>query len=181
MFAAAERLSRIVPSAALWPANPSISGQQTPSTYGHYALAVTARDLDYLIAFNRGKRISALLSDLWVNKGGYLGAREALQAAILEDNILDGTEDLTGIHVMTIHRSKGKQFDGVIIFEYPNRVANEWMSSLVWRDDPFPYHRSRRILRVGLTRAISHVLILHPPYPKCPILEPNDMFSRQVK
>lgn len=140
-----------------------------------------ARDLDYLIAFNRGKRISALLSDLWVNKGAYLGAREALQAAILEDNILAGTEDLTGIHVMTIHRSKGKQFDGVVVFGYSNRVANGWMSSLVWRDDPFPHNRSRRILRVGLTRAISHVLILHPPYPKCPILEPNEMFSRQVK
>lgn len=140
-----------------------------------------ARDLDYLIAFNRGKRISALLSEIWMNNGAYLGAREALQTAILEDNILAGTEDLTGIHVMTIHRSKGKQFDGIVIFGYPIPVARGWMSSLLWRDDPFPYHRSRKILRVGLTRAISHVLILHPPYPKCPILEPTEPLSKQVK
>lgn len=132
-----------------------------------------AKDLDYLIAFNRGKRISALLSELWINSGNYVGARGAVQEAITEDNMLAGSEDLTGIHVMTVHRSKGKQFDGVVIFGYSSHATNGWQSSLIWRDDPWPHNRSRKILRVALTRARSHVLILHPRYPKCPILEPT--------
>ena len=140
--------------------------RQSPDSF----IQELAKDLDYLIAFNRGKRISALLSELWTNRGNYFGAREAVQEAITEDNILAGMEDLTGIHVMTIHRSKGKQFDGVVIFGHSNHVADGWQSSLMWRDDPWPHNRSRKILRVALTRARSHVLILHPRYPKCPIL-----------
>jgi len=101
----------------------------------------------------------------------YVQAREAGDAALAEDQILSGVEDLTGIHVMTIHRSKGKQFDGVIILREGRRTgAKLWSSSFVWRDNQRPYPRSRRILRVAITRAMKHVLILDPVFPRCPIL-----------
>lgn len=133
-----------------------------------------AGDLDYLIAFNRGKRIAANLSAMWMNEGAYMRAREALDAALVEDQLLSGVDDLRGIHVMTIHKSKGKQFDAVIIVREGQRLgANQWQSTLVWRDDPAPHHRSRKILRVGITRAKSRVLILEPFYPACPILSPH--------
>ncbi|MDP2762067.1 MAG: ATP-dependent helicase [Sideroxyarcus sp.] len=133
-------------------------------------------DLDYLIAFNRGKRISANLSAMWIAEGAYVRAREALDAALVEDQLLAGMEDLRGIHVMTIHKSKGKQFDAVIIVREGQRLgAFEWRSTLVWRDDPAPYNRSRKILRVGITRAKVHVLMLEPFYPPCPILTPHTL------
>lgn len=135
-----------------------------------------AENLDYLIAFNRGKRISANLSAMWINEGAYVRACEALDAALTEDQLLAGIEDLRGVHVMTIHKSKAKQFDAVIIVREGQPLpSKQWQSSLVWRDDPPPYYRSRRILRVGITRAKRHVLLLEPFYPKCPILTPHQL------
>jgi DNA helicase-2/ATP-dependent DNA helicase PcrA len=135
------------------------------------SLSALAGNLDYLVAFNRGKRISANLSTLWSDRGCYAEGRQAVDAALAEDQILSGIEDLTGIHVMTIHRSKGKQFDGVIILREGRRTgAKTWSSSFVWRGDQSPYPRSRRILRVAITRAMKHVLILDPFFPPCPIL-----------
>jgi DNA helicase-2/ATP-dependent DNA helicase PcrA len=71
---------------------------------------------------------------------------------------------------MTIHRSKGKQFDGVIILREGRMGAKGLSSSFVWRGDQFPHLRSRKILRVAVTRAKKHVLFLNPVYPTCPIL-----------
>lgn len=139
-------------------------------------LSSIAGDLDYLIAFNRGKRIAANLSTMWVDEGAYVRAREALDNALMEDQLLSGIEDLRGIHVMTIHKSKGKQFDAVIIVREGQRIgANRWQSTLIWRDDPAPHYRSRKILRVGITRAKTHVLMLEPLYPPCPILTPHTL------
>ena len=135
-----------------------------------------ADNLDYLIAFNRGKRIAANLSAMWINEGAYVRAREALDTALVEDQLLADLEDLRGIHVMTIHKSKGKQFDAVIILREGQRLGpRQWRSTLVWRDDVAPYHRSRKILRVGITRAKNRVLMLEPTYPPCPILTPHTL------
>lgn len=73
-------------------------------------------------------------------------------------------------HTGTIHKSKGKQFDGVIIVREPRHDGEKFVSSLVWRNDTPPYARSRKILHVAITRAQTHVLILNPAFPKCPIL-----------
>lgn len=44
-------------------------------------------------------------------------------------------------------------------------------SSFVWRNDEPPYEKSRKVLRVGITRARIHTLILDPMWPRCPILK----------
>lgn len=127
--------------------------------------------LDYLIAFNRGKRISAALSEMWMSTGAYTTARLGLDTALVQDQLLAGGDDTQGIHVMTIHKSKGKQFDAVILVrEGIRQGAKEFRSSLIWRDDVAPYDRSRKILRVGITRARCYVLMLEPIFPRCPIM-----------
>lgn len=127
--------------------------------------------LDYLIAFNRGKRISAALSEMWMTTGAYTTARQGLDNALVQDQLLAGGDDTQGLHVMTIHKSKGKQFDAVILVrESVRQGAQEFRSSLVWRGDEAPYDRSRKILRVGITRARCYVLMLEPIFPKCPIM-----------
>ena len=78
-------------------------------------LARIAGHLDYLVACNRGKRISLHLSEMWQRDGQYTRAREALDAALAEDQILGNLDDPPGPQVMTIHKSKAKQFDGVIV------------------------------------------------------------------
>jgi len=135
-------------------------------------LKAVASQLDYLVAFGRGRFLAANLSELWMSAGSYRGATRAFDAALTQDAILETSQDLRGVHVMTIHRAKGKQFDGVVIFRkgIPGE-GGRWRSSFVWRDDDHPYIRSRKILRVAITRARKHVLILDPAFPACPLLK----------
>lgn len=135
-------------------------------------LAAVASQLDYLVAFGRGRFLAANLSELWMSTGTYSGATRAFDAALAQDAILETSQDLRGVHVMTIHRAKAKQFDGVVILRkgIPGD-GGRWRSSFVWRDDAHPYMRSRKILRVAITRARKHVLILDPVFPACPLLK----------
>jgi DNA helicase II / ATP-dependent DNA helicase PcrA len=137
---------------------------------GDEKLAQVAKHLDYLVAFNRGRRIGASLAEMWQRDGQYTRAREAVELALTQDQILGGIDDPNGIQVMTIHKAKGKQFDGVIVIREGYHNGTEFISSFVWRDDVPPYHRSRKILHVAVTRAKVHTLILDPAYPRCPIL-----------
>jgi DNA helicase-2/ATP-dependent DNA helicase PcrA len=60
-----------------------------------------------------------------------------------------------GLLVMNIHKSKGKEFDGVILVE-------EAFKSFFFddRNEKAPFPQSRRLLRVAITRA--RVAIVRP-------------------
>lgn len=66
---------------------------------------------------------------------------------------------------MTIHKSKGKEFDEVILYEglYQGRFVREGASR---REEA----QSRLALRVGITRARRHATIVTPLKPACPFL-----------
>lgn len=125
---------------------------------GANPLESIAKDAEQLVAFQRGQRIASSLTDLWQSQGNYRNARTALDGALAEDQLLSGGNDLHGIHVMTVHKSKGKEFDAVIIFDDPNS------SPLIFCPEDAPHPRCRRLLRVGITRARHHVLILTDMY-----------------
>lgn len=134
-------------------------------------LTRVAAQLDFLVAFRRGHRISSALSSEWLRDGAYTNARATLDQALTQEQILDGVEPLKGLQVMNFHKAKGKQFDGVIIVREARRTGPGVESSFVWRGDAPPYSKSRRVLRVGVTRAKEHALILDPIWPPCPILK----------
>ncbi len=133
-------------------------------TANGYLLGID-NSLHYLMAFNRGYRIAALLADAWLVHQQYVGARRVLDAALAQEQLLGGGDTASGIQVMTMHKSKGKQFDGVII------LRADHFSPFVWRNDPPPHRRSRRILRVAITRARYQVLILDQANSVCPVLD----------
>ena len=137
---------------------------------GNKDLITAAKHLDYLVAFNRGRRISAGLGAIWARDGRYTGAREALDVALAQDQVLGGVDDPPGVQIMTIHKSKGKQFDGVIVIRDGRHNGQRQVSSFVWWGDTPPYWRSRKILRVAVTRARVHTLISEHVYPACPIM-----------
>jgi DNA helicase-2/ATP-dependent DNA helicase PcrA len=121
---------------------------------GSNPLAEIARYTEQLVAFQRGQRIARAFAELWQSRGAYQRARSVLDDAIATDQLLSGGSDLSGIHVMTAHKSKGKEFDAVVIFDDPNSCP------LVYCNEPMPYKRSRKLSRVAITRARHHVLIL---------------------
>lgn len=120
--------------------------------------------LEHLVSFNRGKRILSALCSAWEAHGSYFQARKALDSALAEDQLLSGIENFSGIQVMTVHKSKGKQFDAVVVFRCSRTSPFDWPN-----DRPL-YRKSRKILRVAVTRARVHTMILNPAFPECPIL-----------
>lgn len=144
-----------------------------------HALRATGQDellrvaslLDFLVAFRRGHRISAGLANEWLRDGAYTNARLALDQALAQEQILDGIEAPAGLQVMNFHKAKGKQFDGVVIVREARRTAAGVESSFIWRGDDAPYPKSRKVLRVGITRARAHTLIVNPMWPTCPLLK----------
>lgn len=136
---------------------------------GANPLKSVAEDAEQLIAFQRGRRISAGLTDLWQTFGAYRNARDALDAALAEDQLLSGGNDLRGIHVMTIHKAKGKEFDAAIIFDDPNS------SPLLFSQEDPPHPRARKLIRVGITRAKHHVLMLCDLYTPTALLQGHNL------
>jgi len=134
---------------------------------GNELLSAVAAALDYLVAFNRGDRIAQSLSELWLAEGAYRGARGAIDDALLQEQILSGADTLHGVHVMNMHKCKGKEFDGVVLY----RASHT--SPFVWPGDRDPFPRSRKILHVAITRARLHVLILDEAFSQCPIIDPH--------
>ena len=134
---------------------------------GDKTLSSVASALDYLVAFNRGERIAASLSQLWLEYQSYYGAREALESVLAQEQILSGADQLHGIHVMNMHKCKGKQFDGVVLYRAQHN------SPFVWPGDPPPHPKSRKVLHVAITRARRHVLVLDEAFSFCPIIDPH--------
>ncbi|KAL0630158.1 hypothetical protein Q9L58_010996, partial [Maublancomyces gigas] len=124
-----------------------------------------ASQLDFLVAFQRGHRISAGLSAEWLRDGKYTNARIALENAFTQEQILDGIEAPTGLQVMNIHKAKGKQFDGVILIREGRHSGDKLNSSFIWRGDEEPYVKSRKLVRVAITRARHQVVLLDPIWP----------------
>lgn len=136
---------------------------------GNGELSDIASALDYLVALNRGHRIAAGLTELWLATGSYAGARTALDHALAQEQLLSGNDYLEGIHVMNMHKCKGKQFDGVVLYRAQNG------SPFVWPSDPAPHRKSRKVLYVAITRARKHVLVLDEINSSCPIIDPHTL------
>ena len=137
---------------------------------GAAELRLVARQVIYLMGFNRGRRISDALAEVWQRRGSYEGARALIETAVTEDQIIGSDGGLSGINVMTMHKSKGKEFDGVIILHLGNS-----MSPLSPDYERAPHLKSRRLLRVGITRAKQHVLMLTDAYSRSPLLKGHSL------
>jgi DNA helicase II / ATP-dependent DNA helicase PcrA len=128
-------------------------------------LKLVASLVIYLMAFHRGRRISDALADTWLRTSSYVGARQEIEKAITEDQIIGSDNNLSGINVMTMHKSKGKEFDGVVVLHLGN------ISPLCPAREPSPYTKSRKLLRVAVTRARHQVLMLTDAFSPCVLLK----------
>lgn len=113
----------------------------------------SAKNLKFL---KRRTEIHKLLENLWRNNKSYLGARESFNKAISIQQIQDDFIEEKGITLMSMHKSKGKEFDAVIL------VADKYQSTFNLKDESIKCINSRRLLRVAITRARHHVHFLVP-------------------
>ena len=97
------------------------------------------------------------LSSTWDGESAYPGATDTVRR-ILADEIISGRPAETHpVTLMNMHKSKGKEFDAVIIVEglHHDRLLDR-------RWDARRITRNRRVLRVAITRARHFVLFIRP-------------------
>lgn len=106
--------------------------------------------------FRASDEIGQRLSDRWAADGAYTNAAETVRQTLELSRVVAEQREHRGCVLMTMHKSKGKEFDGVVIVEgaYRGRFYAE-------REDP-PHKATRRLLRVAITRARHSVVIVRP-------------------
>lgn len=131
----------------------------------HEKLARVGEDARFLRLLNRGTMLREKLAEQWRRQGDYGGARGIVEAALLQEHFSSATRPWKGVHLMTIHKSKGKEFDEVVIFESDHRGR-------ILRANPTHKDtmQAQLALRVAVTRAKSHCTILTPKWKPCPLL-----------
>jgi DNA helicase-2/ATP-dependent DNA helicase PcrA len=121
------------------------------------ALVRVANDARFLRLLHRGSALRTSLAALWKAQGHYGGAEQSVQDALLHEHFAAAQSRTRGVHVMTMHKSKGKEFDEVIIYE------GQYQGRLMKRpNDPKVTAQDRLALLVAVTRAMKRATILTP-------------------
>jgi len=97
------------------------------------------------------------LAGIWDGQSSYPGAADTVRRILSEEMISGRLAESHPVTLMNMHKSKGKEFDAVIIVEglhHDRLLDRSWDSSRVTRN--------RRVLRVAITRARHNVLFIRP-------------------
>jgi DNA helicase II / ATP-dependent DNA helicase PcrA len=132
---------------------------------GHDKLKLVADDARFIRLLNRGTQLRQNLIARWRAGGSYAGAREIVSDALLQEHFSASTRVWTGVNVMTIHKSKGKEFDEVIVFE-GSRAGRLLRDDANARD----LEQARLALRVAVTRARKRTTVLTPSWASSTLL-----------
>lgn len=119
-------------------------------------------DAKYLRLLRKGSQLFSMLNNLWKENENYLNATSAISSALTQEHFALASHTWKGINVMTIHKSKGKEFDEVIIYEgvFDGKIVSS----------PERIVQSTLNLRVATTRAKRNVTILTPNNNPCLLL-----------
>ena len=126
-----------------------------------------AKNSNLLFAFQAGKKLNELLVNHWIEKRSYIDAQSLFQQATSHAQLEKKHHRLTGIHVMTVYKAKGKEFDGVILFQnnHHSPIDRYTNDSLL---------HARKVFFVAVTRAKRHVSIMLQHGANCQIFHKKD-------
>jgi DNA helicase II / ATP-dependent DNA helicase PcrA len=120
------------------------------------ALAELYREVQLVRLFHATDALAAALSDRWLTAGSYAGASNHVRRILEQEKLISVERDPRGCILMNMHKAKGKEFDGVVL------VEGSFKSPFFDAGEQPPHERSRRLLRVALTRARTLATILRP-------------------
>ena len=123
-----------------------------------------ANDALHLRFLRKGASLRSKLTELWRSNMSYAGSTVAVRNAFTNEHFVAKSQKPQGLHVMTIHKSKGKEFDEVVIYE-----GVRWDRIVRDPSDERNVAQSTLLLRVGVSRASQRVSILTPQWAPCPL------------
>ena len=121
-----------------------------------HALNELFRHVRLVRLFRATDALASGLAELWLSSGTYAGATKLVKSILEQERLIAADRDPEGCILMNIHKAKGKEFDGVVLVEGAYKAA-----FFDEREKPL-YLQSRRLLRVGITRARTIVTIIRP-------------------
>jgi len=121
------------------------------------ALNELFREARLVRLFRATDSLASGLGERWLALSSYAGASELVKRTLEQERLVAAERDPQGCILMNMHKAKGKEFDGVVLAEgaFKSSFFDE-------RNEQPPFERSRRLLRVGLTRARTLVAIVRP-------------------
>lgn len=122
------------------------------------ALTELFREVRLVRLFRATDALASGLGQRWLASSNYAGACDLVKRILEQERVIAAERDSqSGCILMNMHKAKGKEFDGVVLVEgaYKSGFFDE-------RNEPPPFERSRRLLRVGLTRARMLVTLVRP-------------------
>jgi len=120
------------------------------------ALNELFREVRLVRLFRATDALASGLGRRWLASSSYAGASDLVRRTLEQERLVAGERDPQGCVLMNMHKAKGKEFDGVVL------VEGAFKSSFFENHEPPPHQRSRRLLRVGITRARTLVVIVRP-------------------
>lgn len=117
-------------------------------------LAAAGKNARTVQLLSRGSDLESTLSEMWRKNGTYIGAADAMRAAVIQYQLLSAKLGSRNLIVMNIHRAKGKEFDEVFVYE---EVHTPFV-----RQGETDLSAARKNMNVAVTRARKRVTILTP-------------------
>ncbi|MHC9192782.1 3'-5' exonuclease [Pseudomonas aeruginosa] len=116
-----------------------------------------AADGRFVRLLGKGTLLRGRLGEVWRATQSYAGAEGFVRDALLQEHFQAATKEWKGIHLMTMHKSKGKEFTEVILYEglMKGRYLTDNASAERER-------QARLTMRVAVTRAMQRATILTP-------------------
>lgn len=122
----------------------------------HGDLKAIFNDARMVRLFRASDTLATALAERWMERSNYEGAARIIRSVLDQERLIGFERDPKGVSLMTMHKSKGKEFDGVVL-------AEGLYSSPFLLDHEAPdFAPSRRLLRVGITRARKLVMLVRP-------------------
>jgi DNA helicase-2/ATP-dependent DNA helicase PcrA len=106
--------------------------------------------------FRASDTLAMALAGRWIERTTYEGAARMIRSVLDQERLIGLESDPKGVSLMTMHKSKGKEFDGVVM------VEGVYSSPFFLAHEAPEFAPSRRLLRVGITRARSFVILVRP-------------------
>ncbi|WP_435833472.1 3'-5' exonuclease [Streptomyces cacaoi] len=121
------------------------------------AAAASLHPVRLLRLFQATDALALALTEAWNGTNAYTDAAAAVRRVLASDSLSVAEQQTKAVSLMSMHRSKGKEFDGVVIVEgaFNSRLLdNDWDEERV--------RGNRRLLRVAITRARHMAVFVRP-------------------